>query len=283
MKFHNQPILIFRWNNKIGVIDNDDPQQVKEELYDLADVYFVTNKLKNAPSYQRKKIVPLFPHYPINSLSVYLKVFGINWFKNVNFKAVLQQINSLRKRPVYRKFNFQKNTGNFVFFVSRLWKKEAETNEIRAAFIRTCKNNVKIDFKGGFKERTDGETYGYEHELCKQSFSPITFSKHSAKSLLGFNNPAVCGAVSWRLAEYWNHGIFVLSFPFKIDLPKYPEHEKEQFYIQHTADFQKIINKALDDRSWCNSIAEGGNSYFSKYCTPTAQINYILQEMQKVL
>jgi hypothetical protein len=37
--------------------------------------------------------------------------------------------------------------------------------------------------------------------------------------MIALNNPAVCGAVSWRLAEYLNQGLFVLSFPFKIELP----------------------------------------------------------------
>ncbi|WP_373056896.1 glycosyltransferase [Zunongwangia sp. H14] len=281
-KFHNKPVLIFRWNTKMGVIDNDDPQQVNEELYKLADIYFATNKLLENDSYQRHKVVALYPHYPINCLSAYLQIFKLNWFKYVNLKAVLQQINTLRQRPLYRNFNFRENHGNFVFFASRLWKKESETNLIRAKFIRACKENEKIDFEGGFMARSDGETYDYEGELSSKYYGPKKFSKLSAMSLFSLNNPAVCGAVSWRLAEYFNKGILVLAYPFKIELPTIPEHEKEIYYVSDTKDFPALIDKALKDPAWRNLLAKQGKTYFDKYCTPSAQINYILQNMNNL-
>jgi hypothetical protein len=64
---------------------------------------------------------------------------------------------------------------------------------------------------GGFVPRSDGFNYGYDQELNKEIYQ-VSFL--GAKSMIALNNPAVCGAVSWRLAEYLNQGLFVLSFPF---------------------------------------------------------------------
>ena len=275
IKFNNKPLLIFKVNDKISVIDNDDPSGVNQELYELASIYFVTNKLINHDSYNQSKVKPLFPHYPVNIALLYCRIFGLGLFRYLKLKDMMQQVYILLRRPLYTKYKKSFKKDNFIFFSSNIWKKEPVTNQIRAEFIRFCKTDTRITFKGGFIPRSDGDNYGFDNELSNQKYSPKMFSKLSAKSKVALNNPAVCGAVSWRFAEYLNQGLFVLSFPFKIELPHQFEQGSEVYFIEGTAEYKNVLDTIVDHPDEHEYVAEKGKSYFDTYCTPEAQANYI--------
>jgi len=255
IKFNNKPILIFKLNDKIVVIDNDDPAGVNQELYELASIYFVTNKLIEDDSYRQHKVKPLYPHYPVNIIPLYLNVFGLSLFRYLKLKDLARQIYILLKRPFYKQHKKSNKKENFIFFSSNIWKKEPETNQIRAEFIRFCKADDRIEFKGGFIPRSDGNNYGYDNELNSVKYSPKIFSKLSSKSKIALNNPAVCGAVSWRLAEYLNQGLFVLSFPFKIELPQNFTQDSEVYFIEQTKEYKHVLDKILDNPGYHETVA----------------------------
>lgn len=278
-KYNNKPLLIYRLEGKIVVIDNDDPSGIDQELYNQATLYFVTNKLKDSAIYSQAKIRPLFPHYPINAAGLYTRVFGLELLKKLPLKEVLRQLYILSKRPFYKSFVPQFSKDNFVFFSSNIWKKEPETNQIRAAFIRFCKADSRIRFEGGFIPRSDGNNQGFEDVLNTKKYSPKEFSKWSAQSKIALNNPAVCGAVSWRLAEYLNQGLFVLSFPFKIELPQITTKDEFLCYVENITAFEVVLNTILIDSQYHEVIAQAGKKYFETYCTPKAQIQYIADQL----
>ncbi len=276
-KFNNRGFVIFRIGGKIGVIDNHDPVGVDAELYGKSDFYFATNKLKDNPSYNQQKVKPIFPHYPINILGLYFRLYGISLVFKLKPRDLARELYVLNSRPSYKSLdesNYQHH--NYVFFSGSTWKKESWANEIRARFIRACKANPKIEFEGGFIPRSDGNNFGYDEELNTKKYGPKEFSHLSSKSLISLNNPAVLGAVSWRLAEYWNSSSFVLSFPFQIDLPEFPKHDSEIHYLNDADEYESIIQKAVDDKEFHAKIAKGGKKYFEKNCTPIAQGNYLL-------
>lgn len=276
-KFNNKPLLIFKVNNSIAVIDNDDPTGVHPELYDLASIYFVTNKLIDHDSYKQPKVKPLYPHYPVNIVLLYCRVFGLGLFRYLKLKEVLQQIYILLRRPLYVQYQKSFKKDNFIFFSSNIWKKEPETNQIRAEFIRFCKADNRIVFKGGFIPRSDGNNYGFDNELNDKKYSPRMFSKLSARSKIALNNPAVCGAVSWRLAEYLNQGLFVMSFPFKIELPKNLTQHTEAHFIEKTTEFKPLFDIIIDNTDYHETIAANGKIYFDRFCTPSAQAKYVVE------
>lgn len=278
-KFNNKSLLIFNVDDSIVVIDTDDPSGVNPELYDLASIYFVTNKLIDHDSYKQPKVKPLYPHYPVNIAMLYCRVFGLDLFRYLKLKDLVQQIYILLRRPLYVKYKKSFRKDNFIFFSSNIWKKEPETNQIRAEFIRFCKADRRITFKGGFIPRSDGHNYGFEDELNDEKYSPKLFSKLSASSKIVLNNPAVCGAVSWRLAEYLNQGLFVLSFPFKIELPQNFMHGAEVHFIEKIAQFKPILDKVVDDSDYHEAIAASGKLYFDTYCTPRAQAKYVVDSI----
>ncbi|MFV5698647.1 hypothetical protein ACM55H_09800 [Flavobacterium sp. ZT3R17] len=280
-KFNNKPILIFKVNGTIAVIDNDDPTGVHQELYELASVYFVTNKLIDHDSYSQPKVKPLYPHYPVNTVLLYFRIFGLGLFRYLKFEDLIRQIYILLRRPLYTSYKKSFKKDNFIFFSSNIWKKEPETNQIRAEFIRFCKADNRIVFKGGFIPRSDGTNYGFDNELNDEKYSPKMFSKLSAKSKIALNNPAVCGAVSWRLAEYLNQGLFVLSFPFKIELPQNFAQASEVYFIEKTTEYKPVLNKIVDNPDFHEAVARKGKLYFDTYCTPLAQAKYIYDSILK--
>lgn len=276
IKYNNKPIIIFKIKDKLGVINNDDPVYFDQALYDSVDAYFVTNKLVDNEAFQQEKVKPLFPHYPINILPLYLKLFHFNLFKFLNFKTIAKQICTLIRRPVYKTYSLKIEKENYVFFSSNIWKSEQETNEIRAEFIRYCKADKRINFEGGFIPRSDGNNFNFQNELNNVKYTPKMFSKLSKKSKVVLNNAAVWGAVSWRLAEYLNLGLFVLSFPFKIELPVPLQHEKEIFSITKTEEFKTVFDKVFSHSDYHQNIEKQGKIYFNTYCTPTKQAKYIV-------
>lgn len=274
-KFNYTGFIIFRYRGKLGVIDNHDPIGVNTELYSLADFYFATNKLIGHPEYEMEKVKPLFPHFPVNIIGRNIKLFGISWFLKSKPRNIAREIYSLNKRPNFQILHPDFHFNNSVFFSGSTWKKEPWANQIRAEFIRACKNHPKIDFEGGFIPRSDGNNFGFDKELNTKSYSPKEFSKLSASSLVNLNNPAVLGAVSWRLAEYWNAGTFVISFPFAIDLPISPIHGEHIHYINSADEYTTVLDYVLENRDYHRKVAEGGNKFFLMHCTPEKQIDYI--------
>lgn len=278
-RFNNRAFLIFSRNGKITVIDNNDPSGTKEDLYQAVDFYFCTNKLIAHPDYQQEKIKPLFPHYPIDAKSIYLRVFGLSLLRKIKFQPLLHQLHILNKRPKYSLSPMDYRFHKYVFFSANLWKKEPWTNQVRAEFIRACKKDPRIDFEGGFAPRTDGDHMGFPNEINLKIYPPKVFSNLSSKTLIALNNPAVLGAVSWRLAEYFAAGVFVVSFPSAIAYPVEPLHGTNIHYIEDSKELEHVFERVFTNPDYHKKIALGARVYFEKYCTPAAQINYILDTM----
>lgn len=278
-KFNNKPLLILEVNQKIVVIDNDDPLGVIPELYEICFLYFATNKLKSNKSYNQSKVRSLFPHYPVAIIPLYFGLFGFALFRYLKWKALLQQLYIQWRRPRYNSMNCKIKKNNFVFFSSNIWKKEPLTNAIRASFMRYCKNDDRIKFEGGFVSRSDKNNLGFDDLVNKITYSPKKFSDLSSQSLVALNNPAVCDAVSWRLAEYLNQGLFVLSFPFKIELPVEFVNEENIHFIDAAQEYKDVFDRLLYDVHYHDKIAVNGKKYFEDYCTPRAQAKYIVSQV----
>ncbi|TVP46537.1 MAG: hypothetical protein EA341_13585 [Mongoliibacter sp.] len=278
--YNNRGFLIFEVGGKIGVVDNHDPMGVDQSLLDKVDFYFATNKVKGHDAYEKDKVFPLFPHYPIKVHKDYFKVFKLNPLFKIAPVALLKELYAQNLRTRYQDEVWDYRISNYVFFSGSIWKKEKWANELRAAFIEACRQNPKIEFEGGFVRRKDGAHGEYEHLLNTREYSPTSFAQKSRKSMITFNNPAVLGAVSWRLAESQNLGSFVLSFPFKIHLPVYPKNGEEIHYIHDKEELPEVINFISENSNYHRKIALGGKKYFERYCKPEVQARYMLDVLR---
>lgn len=273
-KYDFSPLLIFRINDKLIVIDNNDPVGIDPAIYQLVDYYFVTNKLIDHPDYSQEKVFPLFPHYPINIKTLFFNIFAFK-LPLKKYPRFFLEVYRISKRPFYSDKMVKKSSRNFVFFSGSIWEKEFSANQARADFMKYCRESDLIEFEGGFISRNDGKNQGFDSYLNSKSYSPKEFTKLSRESVLGFNNPAVLGAVSWRFAEYLNMGVSVVSLPFKIELPVLPKHGSEIYYIKDTNFLADELDPILSDSSALNGLSFGGKKYFQDYCTIEKQANYL--------
>jgi len=191
-----KPYLVFDYNGKIVVIENDDPIGVDKKAYELCDLYFATNKLKEREDYNLEKVKAMFPHYPINNYFGYAKIFGLEGLRKLGVKEFVRQVNILYKRPKFSNCPFEFKENNYMFFSGSIWKKETFANQIRKNYIEACKNNPSINFEGGMVRRRDGDPCGMPESVLTDKFPALEFSKNSRKSIIGFNNPAVLDAVA---------------------------------------------------------------------------------------
>lgn len=275
-EYNFTPFLIFSIGNQIVVIDNDDPRIVDTQLYEACTFYFCSNKLIAKTSYQQIKVRPLYPHYPINIIPLYLRLFNLKTLISSRFT---KELYILSRRPRYKNKKVRHTYDNYVFFSCSNWKNEQEANAIRAAFIETCKSHPAIKFEGGFTSRKNNNLNGIDTSLIVNKYHPKKFSKLIRQSMIGFNNPAVKGAMSWRLAEYLNNGTFILSYPFKIELPTALVHKEHIYYIKNTSCIKAVLNAVIDNRSHARQVGTNAKDYFERYCTPEAQANYILKTL----
>lgn len=278
---NGKPFLAFDYKGKIIVIENDDPVGVDKKAYDLCDLYFATNKLIEREDYNWEKVRGLFPHYTINNCRDYLQLFGLKGANQLGLKEFVRQLYILYRRPKFLKYPFEFKIGNYMFFASSIWKKEPRANQIRREYIEACLQNPNIQFEGGMVRRKDGDSCGMPESLLIDKLPAREFSEKSRKSIIGFNNPAVLDAVSWRLAEYLNYSCLVISFDFKIDIPIIPKHGEEMHFIQDASEFAEVIDFALKNPDYRKKVAQGGNSYFNRYCLPDSQAKRILQLAQE--
>lgn len=273
---NNKPFLVFEYQGKVVVIENDDPIGVDLKSYEQADLYFATNKLLTSEDYSMPKVHPIYPHYSINNSWDFLKIFGVKGAKEIGLKEFLKQWYVIFRRPDFKESPTRKLEGNYVFFAGSIWKKEPWANQVRLEFIEACKANPKIDFEGGMNPRSDGDLCGMPPSVMDKRYTPEDFAEKSSRSIIGFINPAVLDAVSWRLAEYWNYSCFVIGFPFKTDLPTFPEHGKQIHYIQDSAEFPELLTFLMNNRDYLEKVSLGGKQFFQEFCLPETQAKRIL-------
>ncbi|MBN7812920.1 glycosyltransferase family 1 protein [Algoriphagus sp. H41] len=274
-RFDFRPLAIMEIGGKLVVVDNSDPVGVDAGLLAQADLYFATNKLSDSPNYAHDKIIPLAPHYPVNSASVFLKVFWTRLFGKEG-KEVAKELYRLQKRPQFQIEQENRVEGNSLFFAGSIWKKEMEANQLRYSFIKACQKHPGVDFEGGFLPRDDGDNLGFDDALAPRRYPPREFMDLSRKSLFGFNNAAVLGAISWRVAEYLNIGIPIVSLPFRIELPEYPAHGEQIHMIAEIGEIPEFLDFAVANHDYLNKLSKGGKRFFVEHCLPEVQAKRIL-------
>ncbi len=277
---NGKPFLVIEYKGKVAVIENDDPIGVDMSSYSNSDLYFATNKLLASEDYSMDKVRSIYPHYTIDNAFDYLKLFGVKGAITLGPKEFLRQLYILHRRPDLINTPYKDLTGNYVFFSGSIWKKEKLANQVRAAFVQACQANPDITFEGGMNPRSDGDLCGLPPEVMGTRFTPKDFSEKSSRSVIGFSNPAVLDAVSWRLGEYWNYNCFVIGFPFKIDIPTVPEHGKHIHYVQDPAEFPEVLTFVMKNPEYREKVSRGGKSYFEEYCLPEIQAKRILDLLE---
>jgi glycosyltransferase involved in cell wall biosynthesis len=181
-----------------------------------------------------------------------------------------------------KEYVFNSSKDDYVFFVTSLWKKEFETNQLRASFMDVCKNYKMITFEGGFVSRKDGYSFGKHMISRRYSFSE--YLTKTQKSAVSFNTPAVQQCHGWKLGEFLALGKAIISTKLSRSLPYPLIHGEHVHFVDGS--FEEInaaLSYILDNPSYRKKLEHGARNYYLTYLQPTQVIKRILQFSTKLI
>ena len=167
--------------------------------------------------------------------------------------------------------------GNYIFFVSALWKQERECNEYRANFVAASRSVPGLEFEGGFAPRRPDDIRGFETLAVKRRYALDEYLGRLKRSLVAFNTPAVYGCLGWKLAEYLALGKAIISTRLNRSLPAPLEHGKHIHFVDGSFDEIKEAVKLLsEDHAYRRLLEKNARDYFLEYCAPARCIERIV-------
>lgn len=245
--------------NKKYVVDYRDKNTLNQRALEWSDVYAKVNLntreeffAKLHPT-KKKKIIGIGPNFGIKLYSdnVLYVLAILNYLKAayrltlpVGFRTYLSGYNWMRKRQQIKYCESSHEIKNYVFHVSSFYQNQAhgdKTNELRAAFIRACKNTKGLKFEGGLLSKSG--------ILKHETFSDVIIDYYvrnsdyvlkTRQSKAVFNTPAAWGCHGWKLGEYFAMGKAIISTPFINDVPEGITHGENI----HMIDSRKILKKS---------------------------------------
>ncbi|MEN2400363.1 glycosyltransferase [Flavobacterium sp. MC2016-06] len=268
------------------IIDSRDTDEIWNEELIWCDVYGKINyDLNKVPADFTSKIIPIGPSFGIKFWNLYETLFfGIK--HTLKFKKRLsnprdyfanywRQYKRLQLEDYYSK---EEILENYVFFVSSIWKKESQTNTNRFNYIKTCKDNSKIIFEGGFAPRKDGNNLGFDIFLISQRVNLKTYFSKTKKSEFVFNTPAVLSCHGWKLAEFLAMGKAIISTNHKNVLPSPLDNNVQVVYVDENSsqDYSDKINYLICNPDKRKELETNALIYFKMHLEPTAVITKLL-------
>ncbi|MFI2743770.1 hypothetical protein ACG2LH_13595 [Zhouia sp. PK063] len=205
------------------VIDFADSSEIDGEALEWCNTYGKIN-LEEKDSLTNK-IIPIGPSFGIKIFNLRETIFYaidnyISARKSIsNKKRFFSNYYAQLKRGKLEEYYPNASIKNNIFFISSLWKREKETNEFRANFIKACKEIRAIKFEGGFAPRSNNDIQGYENLQVKSRISFKEYLQKIKNSSVCFNTPAVLKCHGWKLAEFLCMGKVIISTPLSRIMP----------------------------------------------------------------
>lgn len=266
------------------IIDSKDSGQIDLISLEWCDVYGKVNYNTNSlPVADQDKIVAIGPSFGIKIWNLFETLYygTLNFirFKNaiVNKRGFAANYWRQYKRFRLKKYHLTQSSNNEVFFLNSIWKKENETNNNRALFIETCKNNKNVNFEGGFVSRSNGDNLGFDALIYSQIIPLKTYLKKLKNSAFVFNTPAVLSCHGWKLAEFLALGKAIISTSHYNKLPADLINEKHLLYAQSGDEINKAIEKLTTDISFKRKLEFESRNYFETYLAPQKVIKRLLE------
>ncbi len=269
------------------VIDAEDPENPDEALLQWSDVYGKVNLPANAADWNSEKFVCLGPSFGVRPQPKWkainwlvrnqLAIGGIN--KEVRKANLWPYYAVLKDRLALSKYIPEQGRSDYLFFTATLWKKEAQTNEFRANFIRAGRSTPGIVFEGGFAPRRIGTVEGFENETWNGRIGLPEYLQKMKRSMVAFNTPAVMGCHGWKLGEYLALGKVILSTPLLRALPSPLEHGKHIWYTNGTEqDMKSALEMLQKNEGLRRSLEQNARAYFDQYASPSASLKILFRK-----
>jgi hypothetical protein len=266
------------------VIDAEDSELPDQGLLDWCQLYGKVNLPANETNWHSDKYVCLGPSFGIRPKSVWttiqwliqnqLAIGGIS--KKIRKKNLSPFYTLIKERLKLTAYKPGLSTNDYVFFTATLWKKEAQTNQFRANFIRAGRSTPGIVFEGGFAPRRIGTVEGFENETWNGRIGLPEYLQKMKRSMVAFNTPAVMGCHGWKLGEYLALGKVILSTPLLRALPAPLEHGKHICYTDGTEqDMRSALDMLQKNEGLRRSLEQNARAYFEQYVSPVASLRIL--------
>lgn len=276
-------IIIEKGSEKKIIIDSNDGTKYNLEALEWCDVYGKINyNLKDIPSEFEHKIIPIGPSFGIKIWNLFQTLFlasinTIKFYKFINNKRTFvanywRQYNRLRLDS----YKWKKSSDTYVFFTSSIWKNEPKTNDLRAAFIKACALNDKLEFEGGFAPRNDGNNLGFDDMVMPERYQFKDYLDKLKRSAFVFNTPAVLLCHGWKLAEYLALGKAIISTEH---INKLPVELEENIHVLYASkdNLDEKINLIINDNLLKKRLETNAVDYFNKNLSPSVVVKKLFQ------
>ncbi len=269
------------------VIDALDTAAIFEKPLEWCDIYGKVNyNVKTIRQEYLEKIIPLGPGFGIKlwpfletikfALINYIRSKDRIQLKKYYFTSYWRQYKRLPLKS-YERDSIPKT--DFIFFISSLWKNEAQTNKMRANFILACKELEEINFEGGFAPRSDNNDLGFT-DLIDERIPPKKYLKKIKESVMVFNTPAVQNCHGWKLAEFLALGKAVISTAHLNELFVSLEHGIHLHYVSDSKEeMKKAILKILKEQEYREKLEQKSKDYFSKNLAPQIVVKRVIDHL----
>jgi hypothetical protein len=267
------------------IIDSKDMSHINLPELEWCDVYGKVNyNSNNLPSLNQEKIIVIGPSFGIQIWNLFQTLYHFTFnfirFKNSIFNKKEFAANYWRqyKRLKLKKYTSTESSLNEVFFLNSIWKKEDETNNNRALFVKTCKSNHNINFEGGFVARSSGDNLGFDDLIYSKKIPLTTYIKKIKNSAFVFNTPAVLSCHGWKLAEFLALGKAIITTSHHNKLSADLLNEKHLLYADSQLEINNAIERLITDVSFKKKLELESRLYFDNYLAPKQVIKRLLEK-----
>ncbi|MCB1037592.1 MAG: hypothetical protein KDD47_27420, partial [Acidobacteria bacterium] len=201
--------LVGREERRIFISASDGPGLNAEALA-WCDLFVKVNlDPAQVPAHAAHKVMAPGPSFPVRAWGPAAAAFaaaGSFVAARGRVPSVREHFANYRRQYRYRleeeAYRPGESEGDYVFFLSTLWRSEPETNRLRSLFVQAASGRSGLRFEGGFAPRRGAPVPGFEEETAPRRVSIAEYVEKTKRSCAVFNTPAVSGCHGWKLGEF---------------------------------------------------------------------------------
>lgn len=265
------------------IIDSRDSNEIDAVCLEWCDTYGKINyNEEKIFGSNQDKIIALGPSFGVKIWNLFSTLF----YLFLNFYRFISTISNKRDFIAnywrqYKRFRLNVYTPcvsskNEVFFISSIWKREAETNKNRALFIEECKSNSSVVFEGGFAARFNGDNLGYDDLVFSKKIYLGVYIEKVKKSAIVFNTPAVLSCHGWKLAEFLALGKAIITTSHINKLPENLLNYEHVIYANDIKGIKIAVEELISNMNLRCKLESNSRKYFDEYLAPKKVIQKMI-------
>jgi hypothetical protein len=304
VKFSGKYFSEFGHNNKFVAVVIRQGKRLYKLVFDFGDGYSIDpkamawcdvygkiniNDSKVDPEHIAK-LVSMGPGFGIRLFPKYETAFmaAMNFLKShhriKNKRRYFADYKAQLNRQSIDYYANVESRSNYVFFAGALWKKEGETNRLRAGFVRACKQVAGLTFEGGFAPRSKDDVDGYEDITLERSVPMSDYLTKIKESAVVFNTPVILDCHGWKLGEFMAMGKAIISTPLINRLPSPLEHGQSVHFVNGSeTDIYDAVEMLVTNHAYRKKLETNIHKYYTEHVSPEKSVMLVLEKAGLIL